>query len=205
MSTQTLPSDKEPPDSPPGSTSPASRWHLTWKKLVGAAVITAAIIAVVANLSQIGSFFGLAAGGQSHAPTVAISTSTAPTLPPGSKVVADGGDPRGCVGDARHVLDQPVVASNGRTVGTLQLLNSVVCSAMWGRFAPAGTQPPGSDITITLQRQTDPQNKQEYHDRLADQPVFTNLLRDNGSCFTVTAVIGTPDAGAINTQTPCSR
>jgi hypothetical protein len=194
---QTRPSKEEPP---------RAEWRRNWKKVVAFLVAAAAVIAVLANLSTIADFTSTHLLGRHKAssPSSSPTHTVVPSFAPGQRTVPDGGDPRGCTADVRKAAEQPVVAPSGRTVGKLQLMQSLVCNVMWGRLEPVGDQPPGGlDITLTIHRQSDGREDQ-YHDRVNNQPVFTFALQDNGSCFMVKALVGAPD-GVINTQTPCTR
>jgi hypothetical protein len=174
--------------------------------IVAIATAIAGVIAFLANLSQIGQWIEGSSTPTSAAKTVSNSPSPRYSFRPGDKIVQDHDDPRGCTGDARHAIDQPLTDPNGRPIGTLQLMNSLICNAMWGRFQPASALPAGGlDVTITVHRQSDG-IEESYHDRInrVDQPLFTFLLRDDGSCFNVKISIGAP-AGVVNSQTPCTR
>jgi hypothetical protein len=131
-------------------------------------------------------------------------TSPPPTSPPRSvEMVSDGDDPTGCTADVRRVHQQPVYTPEGRQLGTLELLQSVECNAMWGRLAvdqPA--QPPkGWAVTLTVVRSGDSRSE-PTHAAIRTTAVFTGVLRDDGSCFRVTATI---QPGDVRPKTPCKR
>lgn len=170
--------------------------------------VVIAAVAVMADLAQIGQFLGVDRAGTPLGESVARPSTTPAGDDSGSMTdaprVIDGGKPDGCVADARRAHEQPVFTLRGEPLGDLQLMHSLDCSGMWGRLQLTEAQPSeGYDIMLTLIRQSDGRDE-PYHDQRVTSAIYTALLQDDGSCFHVTAVIGTPD-GVVSTSTPCVR
>jgi hypothetical protein len=68
-------------------------------------------------------------------PQTMPSTSAPASASGRASLVVDGGDPSGCTSDARRVHEQPVFTLAGAPLGSLQLMQSPNCKAMWGRLA----------------------------------------------------------------------
>jgi hypothetical protein len=66
---------------------------------------------------------------------------------------------------------------------------------------PDGQPHDGWDVKLTLVRSSDNRNE-AYHNKTYTTAFYTAALRDDGSCFTVQAVVLTPQ-GEVRAQTPC--
>ena len=118
-------------------------------------------------------------------------------------LVNDGDDPSGCTTDVRRVHQQVVHTPDGRPLGTLELLHSAECRAMWGRLEiDVRAQPPdGWDVRLSVFRSGD-RRAAPVHHHVRTTAVFTDLLRDDESCFRVTVTI---QPGDVQRETPCKR